>query len=114
MEERHFQLGHHVVAFLDVLGQRERFKALHLPKKPEDTAEVAEVLRQTAGFVPPFRRAFDQEFTAFESGLTYIKKHTSEPIRPKFVGFSDPFVTSAPLHKLTGTRDTERGYDQCW
>ena len=43
MEQRHLQLGHHLVAFLDVLGQRERFKGLRLPKTPEESAEVAEV-----------------------------------------------------------------------
>jgi hypothetical protein len=98
MENRHLQLGHYLVAFLDVLGQRERFKALHLPKSPEEAAEVAEVLRQTAGFVLDLRRVFGRQFVGFESGLTYIKQHTNESICPKFVGFSDSFVTSVPLH----------------
>ena len=98
MESTHLRLGYHLVAFLDVLGQRERFKQLHLPKTHEENAEVAEVLRQTAGFVLELRKTFADQFATFESALTALKKHTSEPICPKFVGFSDSFVTSVPLH----------------
>lgn len=65
MEKIHLQLGNHLVAFLDVLGQRERFKALYLPTTPENRAEVAEVLRHTAGFILDLRRIFDKQFTAF-------------------------------------------------
>jgi hypothetical protein len=97
MEQRHLRLGYHLVAFLDVLGQRDRFRALHLPETPEHAAEAAEVLRQTAGFVLDLRKIFGEQFTIFESALTGLKKHTSEPVRPKFAGFSDSFVASAPL-----------------
>ena len=97
MEQRHLRLGHHLVAFLDVLGQRERFKALKLPTTPEQTAEVTEVLRQTAGFVLDLRDIFSNQFTVFESALTKLKKITSEPVQPNFLGFSDAFVASTPL-----------------
>jgi hypothetical protein len=97
MEKRHLRLGHHLVAFLDVLGQRERFKALKLPTTPEQNAEVAEVLRQTAGFVLDLRDIFRDQFMVFESALTNLKKLTSEPVQPKFLGFSDAFVASTPL-----------------
>jgi hypothetical protein len=98
MQHTHLRLGYHLVAFLDVLGQRERFKHLELPKTPEQNAEVAEVLRQTAGFVLELRKTFADQFATFESALTALKKQTPEPICPKFVGFSDLFVTSVPLH----------------
>ncbi len=51
MERKNYTLGHHLVAFLDVLGQRERFRQLELPKTPEDHARVEQVLKDTAGFV---------------------------------------------------------------
>jgi hypothetical protein len=102
MEKIHLQLGNHLVAFLDVLGQREKFKALHLPTTPEDRAEVAEVLRHTAGFVLDLRRIFDTQFTTFESGLSNLKKHTDKSVRPKFTGFSDSFVTSVPIRNEGG------------
>ena len=95
--KRHLRLEHHLVAFLDVLGQREKFKALKLPQTESQVADVTESLRQTAGFVLELRRVFEQRFTSFESGLTNLKGHTTEPIRPKFVGFSDSFVISVPL-----------------
>jgi hypothetical protein len=98
MTEIQLRLGHHLVAFLDVLGQRERFKQLEVPKTPEQNVEVAEVLRQTAGFVLELRKTFADQFVTFESALTALRKLTSEPVCPKFVGFSDSFITSVPLH----------------
>ncbi|MGA8938978.1 MAG: hypothetical protein WB439_07425 [Acidobacteriaceae bacterium] len=96
------QLGNHLVAFLDVLGQREKFRALHHPTSPEDRAEVGEVVRQTAGFVLELRNIFDTQFTAFEAGLANLKKQTENPVRPKFMGFSDSFVTSVPIRDDDG------------
>lgn len=102
MEKTSLRLGYHLVAFLDVLGQREKFKALRLPTTPEDKATVAEVLKQTAGLVLELRNVFDTNFTAFEAGLTNLKKHTDKPVRPKFMGFSDSFVTSVPIRNDNG------------
>jgi len=96
------QLGNHLVAFLDVLGQRQRLRALHRPTTLEDKAEVGEVLRQTAGFVLELRDVYDTQFKAFEAGLTNLKKHTDKPVRPKFMGFSDSFVTSVPIRADEG------------
>jgi hypothetical protein len=97
MEQRHLQLRYHLVAFLDVLGQRERFRELRQPKSTEESAAVAEVLRQTAGFVLDLRRIFDEQFQSFEAGLVSFKKQTDASVRPMFTGFSDSFVTSVPL-----------------
>lgn len=41
MENRNLTLGYHLVAFLDVQGQKEKFKQLRLPKTSEEHAEVA-------------------------------------------------------------------------
>jgi len=49
--EKNYTLGHHLVAFLDVLAQRERFRQLELPKTPEDHARVEQGLKDTASFV---------------------------------------------------------------
>jgi hypothetical protein len=93
MKKRKFDLGYHLVAFLDVLGQREKFLALRLPKNQEEAAAVGNVLRQTAGLVLDLRDAFDEQFASFEAGVGIARA----PTRPKFVGFSDAFVTSVPL-----------------
>ena len=42
MEKRHLRLEHHLVAFLDVLGQRDKFKALKLPQTEAQVADVTE------------------------------------------------------------------------
>jgi hypothetical protein len=102
METKTYTLGHHLVAFLDVLGQRERFRELRLPKTDTEYAHVKDVLKNTAGFVVDLRRVFQRQFEAFEAGVPSIRAHTKEPLRPNFVGFSDSFVTSVPLRNDTG------------
>ena len=101
METRIFKLGQHLVAFLDVLGQRDRFRGLRPPTNPGEEAHVKEVLRQTAGFVTDLRGVFQTQFALFEKGAG-TGTHTKEPLRPNFVGFSDSFVTSVPLRNEGG------------
>ena len=103
MTKRNFDLGYHLVALLDVQGQREKFRQLRLPKTPEESAVVGEVLRQTAGFVLDLREAFDEQFESFEAGAAnMMKRHPGQPVRPKFVGFSDSFVASVSLRNDGG------------
>jgi hypothetical protein len=99
MEKRIYKLGHHLVAFLDVLGQRNRLRGLKKPTNAQEEDEVKEVLRQTAGFVVELRTVFQNQFEAFEAGTPSMQRHTKEPLRPSFTGFSDSFVTSVPLRE---------------
>jgi hypothetical protein len=102
VESKTYTLGHHLVAFLDVQGQRDRFKQLRLPKTPDEEAKVKEVLKSTAGFVVSLRELYRTQFEVFESGVVSMRAHTSEPLRPNFIGFSDSFVTSVPLRNDGG------------
>jgi hypothetical protein len=97
MEKRMYKLGHHLVAFLDVLGQRDKFRGLKKPTNVQEENEVKEVLRQTAGFVAELRAVFQNQFEIFEAGASNMQRHTKEPLRPSFTGFSDSFVASVPL-----------------
>jgi hypothetical protein len=101
MEKKSLKLGHHLVAFLDVLGQRDKFRGLQLPTNAAEEERVKQVLRQTAGFVLDLRRVFHKQFEVFEKGAG-MGAHTKEPLRPNFVGFSDSFVTSVPLRNDGG------------
>jgi hypothetical protein len=58
MEVKNYTLGHHLVAFLDVRGQRKRFSELRLPKTAEEETQLKEVLKNTAGFVVTLRELF--------------------------------------------------------
>src|ERR1035437_5174816 len=102
VEAENYKLGHHLVAFLDVLGQRDKFSGLRQPTNTEEEAQVKEVLRQTAGFVVDLRKVFQTQFEAFEAGSARMRAYTKEPVRPKFVGFSDSFVMSVPLRNDGG------------
>jgi hypothetical protein len=99
MEQRVYRLGHHLVAFLDVLGQRDKFRGLKRPPNAKEEGEVKEVLRQTAGFVVELRTVFQTQFEVFEAGAQSMRRHTNEAVRPSFIGFSDSFVTSVPLRE---------------
>jgi len=96
MEQKHYILGHHLVAFLDVLGQREQFRQLRLPKTPDEETHAKEVIKNTAGYVLGLRQLFRTQFEVFEQGAQ-MNAYTNEPVQPSFVGFSDSFVTSVPL-----------------
>lgn len=102
MKNGNYTLGHHLVAFLDVLGQRESFRGLRLPKNAEEETQVKEVLRKTAGFVVSLREIFQTQFQVFEAGAAGMRVHTKETLRPNFIGFSDSFVTSVPLRNDGG------------
>jgi len=97
MKERAYSLGYYAVAFLDVLGQREKFRKLKMPSTPEDRADVAQVLQETAGFVVEMRESFRKQFESFEAGISKEKLHITVSVQPRFVGFSDSFVMSVPL-----------------
>ena len=99
MENKTYRLGYHLTVFLDVQGQREKFKGLRLPKTPDEHAAVQEVLKDTAGFVVGLRDAFRRNFEAFEAGISRKK---GEHLQPRFVGFSDSFVVSVPLTPVNG------------
>jgi hypothetical protein len=89
MESGIYKLGHHLVVFLDVLGQRDKFRRLKKPTNPQEEGEVKEVLRQTAGFVTELRTVFQRQFEVFEAGVPNVRRHTNEGLRPRFTGFSD-------------------------
>lgn len=97
MEAANYTLGWHLVAFLDVLGQREKFRQLRLPKTPEEYLTVQEVLRDTVGFVSNLRAVFRKEFEAFEAGVVNSQPGVEKLFHPNFLGFSDSFVASVPL-----------------
>jgi hypothetical protein len=52
-----------------------------------------------AGFVAELRTVFQTQFEVFEAGAPNMQRHTKEPLRPSFTGFSDSFVTSVPLRE---------------
>jgi hypothetical protein len=97
MDVKIYTLCNHVVAFLDVLGQREKFRQLQLPKTPAEQLAVQEVLRDTVGFVSSLRDEFRLHFESFEAGVLKPQSKNKKLLQPHFVGFSDSFVASVSL-----------------
>lgn len=98
---RHFVLGWHCVAYLDVLGQRERFPQMTLDKDPEKLTGLMDVLRDTAGFILDLRDYFDQSFERFEKGILQERYTGDSRFQPKVFSFSDSFVASVPMRNNT-------------
>jgi hypothetical protein len=104
MTKRTLILGYHLVAFLDVLAQRDALEQLRkMPTTPEERVQTEEALRNTAGFVLDMRELFQSTFAEFEEGASSrMQVHTKQPVRPKLVGFSDSFVMSVALREDRG------------
>jgi hypothetical protein len=101
MENENYTLGWYLVAFLDVLGQRKRFRQLRLPKTQEEYLSVQEVLRNTVGFVSRLRDVFCDvfrgQFEALQAGVLNSKPVEENFLPPDFLGFSDSFIASVAL-----------------
>jgi hypothetical protein len=95
-QERIYVLENYLVAFLDVLGQSDKFEQLRLPKTAAEHAAVQETIRGTVRFVSDLRPRFGIQFDAFEAGL--LKDQPSiKKFHPAFVGLADSFVTFVPI-----------------
>lgn len=97
-KEEDWHYGFHVVAFLDILGQREAFKGLQgVPRTPAEEALLIDVLKQTVAFVPKFRSGFQDIFK------TYSESSGKELELP--AEFRDEFLrmrrSSIKLHGLS-------------
>jgi len=96
MAKDKYDFGWHMVAFLDVQGQREKFRRLKVPTTDAEKQAVAEVVLQTAGFVDSLRDQLREEFRDFEERVSK-SWGLRVPLQPKFTGFSDSLVVSIPL-----------------
>lgn len=96
-QETNYVLQPHLVAYLDVLGQREKFRHLKMPKTPEEYLAVAEAMKGTVGIVLGLRSSFLKQFEVFEAGATNSAPGSSTLFRPRFLGHSDSFITFVAL-----------------
>ena len=100
-------LHYYLVAFLDVLGQRENLRQIqHLPHTASEYSETVKLLQNTVGVVLGLRRTFRQYFDAFgrlrlpDSGGDVALRNEIERAMQSSVEirvFSDSFVISVPL-----------------
>ena len=97
-QKTNYVLQPHLVAYLDVLGQREKIKQLKIPKTPDEYRVVAEAMRGTVGIVLELRSAFLKQFEVFEAGATNSAPGSSTLFRPRFLGHSDSFITFVALN----------------
>jgi hypothetical protein len=100
-------LNYYLVAFLDVLGQRENLRQMkHLPRTPSEYSETVRLLRSTVGVVLGLRKTFQQYFESFASlrlpdsgGDRVLRSQVENAMNSptEFRVFSDSFVISVPL-----------------
>lgn len=106
---REHTYGFFLVAFVDVLGQRDELRALtKLPHNTEAMPEALQILKRTAGRVQKVRHGFESYFNQ--------ARHNRQPMPPgstrkewnefyairsakyRLQSFSDTVVISVPLH----------------
>jgi hypothetical protein len=104
---REFLFQHYLVAFLDILGQRESLRRLTaLPTKEEEKTKFIAHIRQSYGKVARIRNYFKEYFDASDSYITNVNVVASEHheqflasqrLEVSFYGFSDSIVICVPL-----------------
>lgn len=98
---------HYLIAFLDVLGQRQRLRELRdLPTTNAELERTLEILRDTAGVVLFLREAFDRIFHEYAKPAGLIdtippdrQQIAQELVRSKveYSGFSDSLIIAIQL-----------------
>lgn len=96
MAKKKYDFGWYMVAFLDVQGQRDKFRRLRVPTTDAEVQAVGEVVLQTAGFVDSLRDQLREEFRDLEERVSK-SWGLRVSLQPKFTGFSDSLVVSIPL-----------------
>lgn len=84
----HWIYRQYIVAFIDVLGQKEKLLKLdHFPKSDEDMKTISQTLRETAGYIDWLRKTF-QDFNKITKSsnlpfykLTQEERQMAEQIR---------------------------------
>lgn len=100
-------IQHFLVAYLDVLGQRDRLRELTaLPRNNDEIRETAAILKGTLGFVLQLRSLFEKFFEGYSKRSDFVQS-LSETEQQTFrelsrtevhlYGFSDSFVVYVPL-----------------
>ena len=90
-------LGYYLVAYLDVLGQRQALRGLtRLPRTTEEQDATRDILRRTAGVVVTLRDSF----------LTYFRIFTEPPLLASQV----PAEHRSAFESLTRTKAIVRGF----
>jgi hypothetical protein len=96
--EKSFHYGFYCVAFLDILGQRRKLRAL--PRLPKDDEETRNLLKETAGYVLRLRKELNDCFELFGKStplLDGLPQEARERILKarqavKYRGFSDSII----------------------
>ncbi len=111
-QERFFQ--YYLVAFIDVLGQKQAFEGVHrLPQSEPERERLGQALRETVAFVEAFREGFESFFKTFSKATEILKRVPPEKrallreLRKTDIGirgFSDFVIAEVSL------RGPERAY----
>lgn len=121
--EKEWVYSHHVVAFLDLMGQRQLFQDLPgVPNTPEGVEELHSVLRKTVGFIEQFRKWFEDMFSVFQTNRPIpdavpsqfheeFKKLQATEIHMQIV--SDAVIAWSPIHTLT-EEDLAKAMNSLW
>ena len=99
-------VGYYFVAFIDIVGQRDRLKQwVNLPSNDDENENVARILRDTSEYVRELRAKFDEYFeavaepTGLLDHLTLEQRAWAEQRKKTILwrrGFSDSYFMTIP------------------
>ena len=90
-----FTLAWDIVAFLDVMGQKDKLLRLKMPRTSGEHTLTQEVLKDTAGFVLNLRNVYQKNYESFQSALTSLPPYAK--VMPELLCFSDSFISTVSL-----------------
>ena len=93
-------LEYYLVAFLDVLGQREMLRELRtLPSSSDEYLKAGEIVKRTVGSVLSLRGYFQKYFDSFMDSVGSLPPERRIKIKEslQYRGFSDSFVVYVAL-----------------
>ncbi len=102
-----WEISYHLIAYLDILGQSKELLRLNkLPSTPQEEAETADILNNTAGYVMSLRKYFMQYYratsctTSILNSLPENKRELAKSLRKieaEWKGFSDSITIDITL-----------------
>ncbi|MFC1967126.1 hypothetical protein ACFLV2_00560 [Chloroflexota bacterium] len=99
-------IGYYFVAFIDVVGQRDKLKQLvSLPKNESEKRKMGEILSETSEYIKELRKQYGDYFSSAQQPTGLLDSRSPEQVawleeRKKSIiwrkGFSDSYVITVP------------------
>jgi hypothetical protein len=124
IQEKKFSYGYYLIAFLDILGQREKlYKINSLPKNSEERKQFEKLVEETLGIVKIFRKSFEDYFAPFKRPIRVPEDiepdkrelfselaNSAKVFVPVVQAFADSIIIYVPISNESDVMQVDRVY----